>query len=69
MRFVGLERHEPVPDAKTIWLYREQLKRAGAGGVGVGASDIKSSGWCGSTAVPDAVRRGYGGDWRTAGST
>jgi IS5 family transposase len=30
MRFVGLELHEPVPDAKTIWLYREQLKRAGA---------------------------------------
>jgi transposase, IS5 family len=30
MRFVGLELHESVPDAKTIWLYREQLKRAGA---------------------------------------
>jgi transposase, IS5 family len=30
MRFVGLELHDPVPDAKTIWLYREQLKRAGA---------------------------------------
>src|SRR3954469_12853419 len=30
MRFVGLELHEPVPDAKTVWLYREQLKRAGA---------------------------------------
>jgi IS5 family transposase len=28
-RFVGLEFHDPVPDAKTIWLYREQLKRAG----------------------------------------
>lgn len=25
MRFVGLALHEPVPDAKTIWLYREQL--------------------------------------------
>src|ERR1051325_5656364 len=24
-RFVGLALHEPVPDAKTIWLYREQL--------------------------------------------
>ena len=30
MRFVGLALHEPVPDAKTIWLYREQLTRAGA---------------------------------------
>jgi transposase, IS5 family len=30
MRFVGLVLHDPVPDAKTIWLYREQLARAGA---------------------------------------
>jgi IS5 family transposase len=30
MRFAGLALHEPVPDAKTIWLYREQLVRAGA---------------------------------------
>jgi IS5 family transposase len=30
MRFVGLAVHDPVPDAKTIWLYREQLARAGA---------------------------------------
>ncbi len=30
MRFVGLELHDAVPDAKTVWLYREQLKRAGA---------------------------------------
>jgi len=30
MRFVGLASHDPVPDAKTIWLYREQLARAGA---------------------------------------
>ena len=29
MRFIGLALHEPVPDAKTIWLYREQLVRAG----------------------------------------
>jgi IS5 family transposase len=29
-RFVGLALHEPVPDAKTIWLFREQLTRAGA---------------------------------------
>ena len=30
MRFVGLALHDPVPDAKTIWLYREQLARVGA---------------------------------------
>jgi IS5 family transposase len=30
MRFVGLALHDLVPDAKTIWLYREQLARAGA---------------------------------------
>ena len=30
MRFVGLDLHEPVPDAKTIWLFREQLTRGGA---------------------------------------
>jgi transposase, IS5 family len=30
MRFVGLALHEPVPDATTIWLFREQLVRAGA---------------------------------------
>jgi IS5 family transposase len=30
MRFVGLALPDAVPDAKTIWLYREQLTRAGA---------------------------------------
>ena len=30
MRFVGLALHDPAPDAKTIWLFREQLTRAGA---------------------------------------
>ncbi|HTV45303.1 MAG TPA: transposase [Stellaceae bacterium] len=29
MRFVGLALHDPAPDAKTIWLYREQLARVG----------------------------------------
>lgn len=29
MRFAGLALHQAVPDAKTIWLYREQLKQAG----------------------------------------
>ena len=30
MRFVGLALGDPVPDAKTLWLFREQLTRAGA---------------------------------------
>ena len=30
MRFVGLALHDAVPDAKTIWLFRQQLVRAGA---------------------------------------
>src|SRR5438046_526667 len=30
MRFVGLELHEPVPGAKTMWLYRGELNTAGA---------------------------------------
>jgi hypothetical protein len=30
MRFAGLALHDPVPDAKTIWLFREQLVRNGA---------------------------------------
>ncbi|WP_199707747.1 transposase [Teichococcus wenyumeiae] len=30
MRFAGPALHQAVPDAKTIWLYRKQLKQAGA---------------------------------------
>jgi IS5 family transposase len=30
MRFVGLALHDSAPDAKTIWLFREQLTKAGA---------------------------------------
>jgi IS5 family transposase len=30
LRFAGLALHDPVPDAKTIWLFREQLTKAGA---------------------------------------
>jgi IS5 family transposase len=29
MRFLGLEFHDSVPDAKTIWLFRERLTEAG----------------------------------------
>jgi transposase, IS5 family len=29
MRFAGLALHDAVPDAKTIWLFREQLSRSG----------------------------------------
>jgi hypothetical protein len=30
VHFAGFGLHQAVPDAKTIWLYREQLKQAGA---------------------------------------
>ena len=30
MRFVGLALEDAVPDAKTLWLYREALTKAGA---------------------------------------
>jgi len=29
MRFLGLDLCQSVPDAKTIWLYRERLKKKG----------------------------------------
>lgn len=29
MRFLGLDLHDPVPDATTIWLFREELVKAG----------------------------------------
>ena len=29
MRFLGLELEDAVPDAKTLWLYREALAKAG----------------------------------------
>jgi IS5 family transposase len=29
MRFLGLELYHPVPDATTIWLFREALVKAG----------------------------------------
>ena len=30
MRFLGLGLADPVPDARTIWLFREKLTKAGA---------------------------------------
>ena len=30
MRFLGLELEDAVPGAKTLWLYREALAKAGA---------------------------------------
>ena len=38
LRFLGLGLGDPVPDAKTIWLFREQLTRAGA--IDVGDKDL-----------------------------
>lgn len=29
MRFLGLDLHQRIPDAKTIWLFRETLTQAG----------------------------------------
>jgi IS5 family transposase len=47
MRFVGLALHDPVRDAKTIWLYREQLARAGAAERLFGRFDdlLRAKGW------------------------
>ena len=47
MRFVGLALHDAVPDAKTIWLYREQLARAGAAEQLFARFDalLKAKGW------------------------
>ena len=30
MRFLGFEPHHAIPDAKTVWLFREQLAKVGA---------------------------------------
>jgi len=29
MRFLGLDLHQRIPEAKTIWLFRETLAQAG----------------------------------------
>ena len=34
MRFLGLGLADPVPDANTIWTFREALTRATLGGAG-----------------------------------
>jgi len=47
MRFLGLGLEDPTPDATTIWLYREQLVRAGLVDELFGAFDahLKAQGW------------------------
>ena len=40
MRFLGLGFEDPVPDAKTVWLFREHLTRAGAIESLFGAFDV-----------------------------
>jgi transposase, IS5 family len=47
MRFVGLALHDPAPYAKTIWLFREQLARAGAAERLFARSDalLRAKGW------------------------
>jgi IS5 family transposase len=39
MRFLGLDLEDPVPDATTVWQYREQLVQAGVVGDLFGAFD------------------------------
>ena len=52
MRFLELGFEDPVPDAKTIWLFREQLTRAGAVAELFAAFD----GWLKGQGLPRHVR-------------
>lgn len=47
MRFLGLGLEDPVPDATTVWLYREQLAEAGVVDELFAAFDgyLKAQGW------------------------
>ena len=47
MRFLGLGLEDPAPDATTVWLYREQLVRAGLVDELFDAFDahLKAQGW------------------------
>jgi IS5 family transposase len=47
MRFLGLGLADPVPDANTIWTFREALKRAGAVDALFGRFDatLREAGW------------------------
>ena len=47
MRFLGLGLEDPVPDATTVWQYREQLVQAGVVDELFGAFDayLKAQGW------------------------
>jgi IS5 family transposase len=59
MRFVGLASHDPVPDAKTIWLYREQLAQAGArDGCSLASTHCRGprAGWRWAAGSPDQIR-------------
>jgi IS5 family transposase len=63
MRFVWLALYDPVPDAKTIWLYREQLARAGAAERLFARFDAllrAQAGWrwAGRLSTPPSSRRG-----------
>jgi transposase, IS5 family len=62
MRSVGLALEDRVPDAKTIWLFRQQLTRAGAV-ERLSARSIAScarsviSPWAGKSSMPRSLRR------------
>jgi hypothetical protein len=51
MRFLGLELEDAVPDAKTLWLYREALATAGA------FLKNKGSPWAGRSSMRRSCRR------------
>ena len=56
MRFVGLELCDPVPDAKTIWLYRETLARAWAfEGLFERFDTLRNEGWLAMGWIVDAT--------------
>jgi hypothetical protein len=64
MRFVGLALRDPVPDAETIWLYREQLERASVAEKLFARFDalLRAKGWLapkdhGGGQIIDATRR------------
>jgi hypothetical protein len=79
MRFVGLALHDPVPDAKAIWLYREHLARAGAserlfarfaagkGLAGHGRPDRRCDGHRSAPTAADPGREGFDHRRRHAG--
>jgi transposase, IS5 family len=78
MRFVGLALHDPVPDAKTIWLYLGARRYSGAavrpvrraaardGLTGDGRTNHRCHSDPSATTAPDRGREGHPQKWREA---